>query len=210
MLTEFRSYDTKNKILMLAGVLIIAFCLMGFTVRGYEHLKELEKQRQAKITMQVRERATTKITTLNDGAETIMVRLNREERERKEREEAERLAREQAEREEVERQAQLQAYYSTYSSPSYSYSNTGGLTKSGGVNYYNGRRETWYSSRTLHHYRTSEWTVGSDGVYRDSDGYVVVACSDKAQGSEVDTSKGKGKIYDSGCAAGTTDIYTAW
>lgn len=88
--------------------------------------------------------------------------------------------------------------------------NGDGLTASKGVNYHNGRKETYYSSNVLYHYRTPEWTVDEYGVYRDSDGYVVVAASDLDQGSEVDTSFGKGKVYDSGCAAGTTDIYTNW
>lgn len=88
--------------------------------------------------------------------------------------------------------------------------NGDGLTASKGVNWHNGRKETYYSSNVLHHYRTSEWTVDEYGVYRDSDGYVVVAASDLEQGSEVSTSFGMGKVYDSGCAAGTTDIYTNW
>lgn len=96
-----------------------------------------------------------------------------------------------------------------YSAPVYT-ENGSGLTKSGGVNWHDGRKETWYSSNVLYHYRTGEWTVGEDGVYRDADGYVVVAASDLDQGSTVSTSFGEGKVYDTGCAAGTTDIYTAW
>ena len=88
--------------------------------------------------------------------------------------------------------------------------NGDGLTASKGVNYHNGRKETYYSSNVLYHYRTSEWTVDEYGVYRDSDGYVVVAASDLDQGSEVSTSFGIGKVYDIGCAAGTNDIYTNW
>lgn len=84
------------------------------------------------------------------------------------------------------------------------------LTRSGGVNYFSGWKETWYSSKVLYHYRTAEWDLGADGVYRDSDGYVIVASSSDAQGSIVDTSLGVGKVYDSGCAAGTHDIYTNW
>lgn len=106
-------------------------------------------------------------------------------------------------------QTAQQTNYSSSSSNSY-VSNGSGLTKSGGVNYYNGRKETWYSSNTLYHYKTSEWTLGSDGVYRTSDGYVVVAASDLPQGSLVETSLGTGKVLDSGCAPGTSDIYTAW
>ena len=80
--------------------------------------------------------------------------------------------------------------------------------KSAGVIYSNGRRYTYYSSRVLRHYRTNEWTVGSDGIYRDSDGYIVVAASDMPQGSVTSTPFGDGKVYDSGCAAGTIDVYT--
>lgn len=93
--------------------------------------------------------------------------------------------------------------------PSYNFY-TGPLNPTSGVYYYNGRKETYYSSRVLYHYRTPEWTAGYDGVYRDSEGYVVVAASDLSQGSLVDTSFGMGKVYDSGCAAGTTDIYVIW
>jgi multidrug efflux pump subunit AcrA (membrane-fusion protein) len=140
-----------------------------------------------------------------------------------ERQEAEKLAREQAEaeaaeqaRQEAERQAQLQqaqqVQAQTQKTPTESATTaqSGVLTKEGGVNYYNGSRETWYSSNQLYHYRTSEWTAGTDGVYRDKDGYVVVARSDMAQGATLETSLGTGKVYDSGCANGTTDIYTKW
>lgn len=86
------------------------------------------------------------------------------------------------------------------------------LTKAGGVNYYNGRRETWYSQRVLpgggldipgRH-------VDERGIICDVDGYICVAASDLQYGSIVGTSLGLGKVYDSGCAAGTTDIYTNW
>lgn len=52
--------------------------------------------------------------------------------------------------------------------------------------------------------------VGSDGVIRDANGYICVAASDLPIGSIVETSLGTGKVYDTGCAAGTTDIYTNW
>jgi hypothetical protein len=84
------------------------------------------------------------------------------------------------------------------------------LTKDAGVNYYGGRTETWYSSNLLYHHMTPEWELGDDGVYRDNDGYVVVACTDISYGEVVDTSLGLGKVYDCGCAVGVTDIYTAW
>lgn len=90
------------------------------------------------------------------------------------------------------------------------YTPTSGLTPESGVNYFNGNRETYYSSNVLYHYRTPEWTAGADGVYRDSDGYVVVASSDLAQGSVLDTSFGAAKVYDTGCASGTVDVYVNW
>lgn len=89
-------------------------------------------------------------------------------------------------------------------------SNGSGLTKSSGVNYYDGRKETYYSSRVLHHYRTSEWTLDSEGFYRTSEGYYVVATSDKAAGSTFQGSKGTCISLDTGCAAGTTDYYVGW
>lgn len=95
-------------------------------------------------------------------------------------------------------------------SSSYYEGGSGKLTKSGGVNDYNGRTETWYSSNRRRHYRTNEWTTDSNGVYRDADGYVVVAASDVPQGSTIETSHGTGKVYDSGCNSGVTDIYTEW
>lgn len=78
-----------------------------------------------------------------------------------------------------------------------------------GVLYDGTYRYTWYSSNSLYHYRTPEWTAGSDGIYRDSNGYVVVASSDYAQGTVIpNTPFGACKVYDSGCASGTIDVYT--
>lgn len=89
-----------------------------------------------------------------------------------------------------------------------SYSGNSGSFKSQGVIYQNGIRYTYYSSNVLYHYRTPEWNAGSDGIYRDSAGFIVVASSDHSQGSVVSTPFGAGKVYDSGCASGTIDIYT--
>ena len=89
-----------------------------------------------------------------------------------------------------------------------SYSGNSGSFKSQGVIYQNGIRYTYYSSNVLYHYRTPEWNAGSDGIYRDSAGYIIVASSDHSQGSVVSTPFGAGKVYDSGCASGTIDIYT--
>lgn len=88
--------------------------------------------------------------------------------------------------------------------------NGSGLTQSGGVNYWNGTRETWYSSNTLYHYRTSEWTPDESGFYRTSEGYYVVASSDYPQGTVIETSQGQAQVLDSGCASGTVDFYVNW
>lgn len=103
--------------------------------------------------------------------------------------------------------------YSDYDS-----SNGGQLSYSNGVNYYAGHRETWYSSNELGGATTAVPVPGlwcdENGIYRDGDGYVVVASDDRGYGSTVETSWGTGKVYDNfgGSAAGTdaVDIYCAW
>lgn len=97
-----------------------------------------------------------------------------------------------------------------YEAPTYSAPSSGsGNFQSDGVWYDNNYRYTWYSSNAAYHYRTPEWTAGTDGIYRDSEGYVVVASSDHAQGTVItDTPFGPAKVYDTGCASGTLDIYT--
>ena len=114
---------------------------------------------------------------------------------------ARRAEAEAAEKKKVLEQQQKQQSYS---------SSSGGLTKSGGVFNYNGRRETYYSSRVLYHYRTPEWWVDGEGFYRTSEGYYVVAASDMSQGTVFQGSKGMCQVLDSGCAAGTTDYYVSW
>ena len=133
--------------------------------------------------------------------------------------EAERIKAEEAAAAEAEAKAAAEAeaavaaqsytnYNTTYSSSYNMPSN--GLTMQGGVNYYGNRKETWYSSNDAYHYRTGEWTVDSEGFYRDANGYYVVAASDMAQGTTFEGSKGTCIVLDSGCAAGTTDYYVAW
>lgn len=94
------------------------------------------------------------------------------------------------------------------SSGSSSYSGSSNNFKSQGVVYSNGKRYTWYSSNVLYHYRTSEWTAGSDGFYRDSNGYLVVASDEYSQGSIVSTPWGDGIVLDSGAGSNTIDMYT--
>ena len=95
----------------------------------------------------------------------------------------------------------------------YNYPTSGGaLTPEKGVVYYNGHRETYYSQKVLPGggLNIPGRHVASDGTIRDADGYICVASSDLAWGTLVETSLGMGKVYDSGCASGTIDIYTDW
>ena len=96
-----------------------------------------------------------------------------------------------------------------YSALFASMGSSGSLTKASGVNYYGGRRETYYSSNVLYHYLTPTWTLDSEGLYRDGDNYVV-AESDMPQGTTFPCSKGTCIVLDTGCPAGTTDYYVAW
>ena len=91
-------------------------------------------------------------------------------------------------------------------------SSSGILTKSKGVNYYNGHRETWYSQKVLPGggLKISGRHVAEDGTIRDENNYICVASSDYPKGTVVETSLGTGKVYDCGCASGTIDIYTNW
>lgn len=127
-----------------------------------------------------------------------------------EEEAARKAAEEEAARQQAEQQAQLQQCQAdTPVAPSSSqYSGSSDL-RTAGVLYDSNYRYTYYSSNVLYHYRTPEWTPDSNGYYRDSDGYVVVASSDHAQGTVINSEiLGPCKVYDSGCASGTLDVYT--
>lgn len=115
---------------------------------------------------------------------------------------AEEEARKAREAEEAEAAAQQQTQQPV--------SNRSGLTASSGVNHFGNRKETYYSSRVAYHHRTPEWWVDSEGFYRTSEGYYVVAASDMAQGTVFQGSNGLCQVLDSGCAAGTTDYYVNW
>ena len=87
---------------------------------------------------------------------------------------------------------------------------TGVLTKSKGVNYYNGHRETWYSQKVLPGggLKIPGRHVDNRGLVCDRDGYICVASNDYPKGTIIETSLGTGKVYDCGCPSGTIDIYT--
>lgn len=88
------------------------------------------------------------------------------------------------------------------------------LTKSRGALYFNGHKETYYSERVLPGtgLNIPDRHVADDGTVRDGDGYICVAASYDylPKGSIVLTSLGPAKVYDTGCAYGTIDIYVNW
>ena len=88
------------------------------------------------------------------------------------------------------------------------------LTASMGVKHFNGHRETWYSQKVLPGggLKIPGRHIADDGTVRDGEGYIVVASdlSYLSRGSVVLTSLGPGKVYDTGCAYGTIDIYVNW
>ena len=90
----------------------------------------------------------------------------------------------------------------------------GGLTRKRGAIYYNGHRETYYSEKVLpgNGLRIPGRHVADDGTIRDEEGYICVAADPgfMSKGSILITSLGPAKVYDSGCAYGTIDIYVSW
>lgn len=92
--------------------------------------------------------------------------------------------------------------------------NANKLTKSKGVVYYNNHKETYYSENKLpgNSLNIPGRHVADDGTVRDGDGYICVAANSSymSKGTVVKTSLGPAKVYDSGCASGTIDIYTNW
>ena len=89
------------------------------------------------------------------------------------------------------------------------------LTRSKGVNRYNGHRETWYSThesgQTVTAYHIPGKHVAKDGTIRDKDGFICVAASSRyGKGATFMTSLGPAKVYDRGVSGSTVDIYTTW
>lgn len=88
------------------------------------------------------------------------------------------------------------------------------LTISKGAIYYNGHKETYYSERVLpgESLNIPGRHAADDGTIRDGDGYICVAADQSymSKGSILITSLGPAKVYDSGCAYGTIDIYVNW
>lgn len=90
------------------------------------------------------------------------------------------------------------------------------LTRSKGVVYYNGHKETWYSQEVLPGggltaLNNNGRHVAKDGTIRDKDGYIAIAAdlSLYPRGTVVMTSLGPGKVYDTGVSGQHFDIYVS-
>ena len=110
--------------------------------------------------------------------------------------------------------ATQQAAAASTSSGGQYYSNGSGLTQQSGVNYHNGRKETYYNlnmSGVISNAQAmginGNYWVRDDGVKMYGD-YVIVASQD-SKGTLIDTSVGQGIVLDY-CPAGTVDIATTW
>jgi len=84
-----------------------------------------------------------------------------------------------------------------------------------GALYYNGHKETYYSQNVLPGEALNipgRHVCETDGTIRDWDGYICVAAdySFAPYGEVVETSLGYAKVYDTGCAYGTIDLYVDW
>ena len=82
-----------------------------------------------------------------------------------------------------------------------------------GVIYCGDYRWTWYSERVLPGggLKIPGRHNDENGYICDEDGYICLASSILSKGTILNTPFGKqGKIYDSGCAVGTVDVYVSW
>lgn len=73
-------------------------------------------------------------------------------------------------------------------------------------------RYTYYSSRVLYHYKTPQWTLCKDGLYRDSKGRVIVASDDYKHGTVLQSPLlGTCIVQDCGVGSSRTlDVYVGW
>lgn len=82
-----------------------------------------------------------------------------------------------------------------------------------GVIDWNSWHWTWYSENVLPGggLNIPGRHVDDSGFIRDENGYICLASSTLSKGCVVSTPfGGEGKIYDSGCDAGTLDVYVSW
>lgn len=82
-----------------------------------------------------------------------------------------------------------------------------------GVIHWNGWRWTWYSEKVLPGggLRIPGRHVDENRYVVDENGYICVSSSKLTRGTVIDTPFGrKGKVYDTGCARNTIDVYVSW
>lgn len=77
--------------------------------------------------------------------------------------------------------------------------------------YFNGWSFSYYSERVLPGKRLNIPGRWSDTYFvKDREGNICVASSELKWGTYIMTPWGQGRVYDSGCAKGTIDIYVTW
>ena len=86
------------------------------------------------------------------------------------------------------------------------------LTKRGGVCYFNGYKETWYSQQVLpgKGLKIPGRHVDSQGLVKDKNNYIVIASNNLSKGTVITISLGKAKVYDHCPTPGVIDVYTNW
>lgn len=197
---------------MMSSICIFAIPAQACQVTTYDSsTKKLETAAETNDTSEVAINQMLEEKRAAEEAEKERLRQEEEARLEAERVAAEEAAAQEAaaqEAIEVSQQiAQTEAESSSYESGS-----NGVLTKSGGVNYYNGQKETYYSQRVLpgggldipgRH-------VASDGTIRDENNYIVVASDRQSKGETGTCSLGEYKVYDTGVGHDGIDIYTDW
>lgn len=103
----------------------------------------------------------------------------------------------------------IKKYTSTYATSS-SVLYSANKFKNIGVVYWNGWKWTWYSQRVLPGggLRIPSRHVDDNGYVCDGNNYICLASSTLPYGTVINTPFGKqGKIYDTGCATDTIDVY---
>ena len=103
----------------------------------------------------------------------------------------------------------IKKYTSTYATSS-SVLYSANKFKNIGVVYWNGWKWTWYSQRVLPGggLRIPGRHVDNNGYICDGNNYICLASSTLPYGTVINTPFGKqGKIYDTGCATDTVDVY---
>lgn len=175
------------KKLLLIGLVLLCGC--GYTPKSEEIKTEVQTEKET-------EKETEKKTELKTEKRT----------ERKTEKKTERKIEKQTEKR-TEKPTEPKTEKPTESSD-------GHLTRAGGVFYFNGYKETWYSTNEGCGQATARPIPGKhvdeNGIIRDEDGYICVASSDLPFYSAITISLGDAKVYDTGCSSGTIDVYTTW